>query len=190
MNAMVGKDGHKSISMEIQLGSTDYKYIVLYQDMSSRLVVKYHTRLIVRSIARLGTSLVPKQDQNWSLECPIGVPTSKTAQVLKEIERYRLDILGISESRWTGAGRQAGADGSTILFSGKNVDHHTEGVALVVRKDGQITRRMGTIQWKTNQSTLQLQLLQTDIHPVICTNQWRRRWNARCWVRTATGSSF
>ena len=31
--------------------------------------------------------------------------TSKTAQVLKEMQRYNLDILGISECRWTGTGR-------------------------------------------------------------------------------------
>ena len=29
-----------------------------------------------------------------------------TAQVAREIERYKLDILGISKCRWTGAGRQ------------------------------------------------------------------------------------
>jgi len=30
--------------------------------------------------------------------------TGKTAQVTKEMERYDLDILGVSECRWTGAG--------------------------------------------------------------------------------------
>jgi len=29
--------------------------------------------------------------------------TGKTAQVAKEMERYDLDILGVSECRWTGA---------------------------------------------------------------------------------------
>lgn len=34
-----------------------------------------------------------------------------------------------------GAGRQTGEVGYTILFSGRNGDHHSEGVALIVRKD-------------------------------------------------------
>ena len=29
----------------------------------------------------------------------------KTAQVVKEMQRYNLDILGISECRWSGSGR-------------------------------------------------------------------------------------
>ncbi|VDH90166.1 Hypothetical predicted protein [Mytilus galloprovincialis] len=31
--------------------------------------------------------------------------TSKTAQVIKEMQQYRLDILGVSECRWTGSGK-------------------------------------------------------------------------------------
>ena len=31
--------------------------------------------------------------------------TSKTAHVIKEMGKYKLDILGISECRWTGSGR-------------------------------------------------------------------------------------
>ena len=45
--------------------------------------------------------------------------TGKAAQVTKEMQRYNLDILGVSECRWTGAGRKTIRDGFTILFSGK-----------------------------------------------------------------------
>ena len=58
--------------------------------------------------------------------------TSKLAQVISEMKRYRLDILGVSECRWTGSGRQVTHDGSTI-YSGHE-DTHIRGVVLVISK--------------------------------------------------------
>ena len=60
--------------------------------------------------------------------------TSKAAQVIGEMRRYKLDILGISECRWTGSGRQAMSDGSVILYSG-HTDQHTRGVDLIISKE-------------------------------------------------------
>jgi hypothetical protein len=40
--------------------------------------------------------------------------TGKTAQVLKEMQRYHLDMLGISECRWTGTGKM-NITGETII---------------------------------------------------------------------------
>jgi len=44
------------------------------------------------------------------------------------------------------AGRLTAANGSTILYSGKNYDHYTEGVALIVKKDktNTLTTRFNT----------------------------------------------
>lgn len=47
--------------------------------------------------------------------------------------RYDLDILGVSECRWTGAGRKKTRDGFTILFSGKE-NAHANGVALILNR--------------------------------------------------------
>ncbi|CAJ1087276.1 craniofacial development protein 2-like [Xyrichtys novacula] len=44
--------------------------------------------------------------------------TSKLAQVVSEMRRYKLDILGISECYWTRSGRHTINDGSVILHSG------------------------------------------------------------------------
>ena len=54
----------------------------------------------------------------------------KCAQVVSEMQRVNLDILGISEMRWNGCGKMAAATGETILYSGKSdeVDHHEQGV--------------------------------------------------------------
>ena len=60
--------------------------------------------------------------------------TSKTAQVISEMKRYRLDILGISECRWTGSGRLTTSDGSLILYSGHE-DTHSHGVAIILSRE-------------------------------------------------------
>ncbi len=59
---------------------------------------------------------------------------SKSAQVIREMERYHLDILDISECRWTGSRRQLTSDGSVILSSGHK-DTHKYGVAIVLSRE-------------------------------------------------------
>ena len=58
---------------------------------------------------------------------------SKLAQVIREMKRYRLDILVVSKCRWTGSRRQMTHDGSTILYSGHEYTH-IRCVALVISK--------------------------------------------------------
>ena len=69
--------------------------------------------------------------------------TGKTAQVTKEMERYDLDILGVSECRWTGTGRKRTGDGFTILFLGKE-NTHASGVALIISRSTEKT----LIEWE------------------------------------------
>lgn len=44
------------------------------------------------------------------------------------MKRYKLDILGISWSRWTTSGRIKTTTGETVLYSGGEDDSHHEGV--------------------------------------------------------------
>ena len=57
----------------------------------------------------------------------------KMAQVIAEMNRNKLDILGIKESRWTRSGRMKTSTGKTILYSEREDDHdlHHEGVAII-----------------------------------------------------------
>ena len=48
--------------------------------------------------------------------------TGKTAQVEREMLLYRIDILGISECRWTGNGSVTTSLGNTIIYSGRMQD--------------------------------------------------------------------
>lgn len=55
------------------------------------------------------------------------------AQVAREMQGYKLNILGISECRWTGAGRQRIISGQTVLHAGDDMVHEG-GVAIVMSK--------------------------------------------------------
>ena len=58
--------------------------------------------------------------------------TGKMPQLVKEFDNYNLDILGVSEVRWTGMGKRRLASGHTIVFSGRPDNQHSEGVALLL----------------------------------------------------------
>ena len=56
-----------------------------------------------------------------------------TAQVAREMEGYKVDILGISECRWTGAGKQRITSGQTLLYVGDE-KMNEGGVAIMMSK--------------------------------------------------------
>ena len=58
----------------------------------------------------------------------------KTSQVTNEMRRYKLDILGISETHWIQSGQKRINLGELILFSERNDKHHSEGVAIILSK--------------------------------------------------------
>ena len=47
----------------------------------------------------------------------------KAAQIAREMERYRLDLLGLSEIRWTGAGCIKMGNGYTMIYAGEEIEH-------------------------------------------------------------------
>ena len=50
--------------------------------------------------------------------------TGKLAQIVNECNNYKIDILGISEARWTGSGKRRLDSGHTLLFSGRADEQH------------------------------------------------------------------
>ena len=69
--------------------------------------------------------------------------TSKAAQVASEFRRYRLDILGISECRWSESGKLVLNSGEMILWSGRENEHES-GTALML---GSLAVR-SLVEWK------------------------------------------
>ncbi|GFR93740.1 craniofacial development protein 2-like [Elysia marginata] len=57
--------------------------------------------------------------------------TGKTAQVTSEIQKYRLNILGISEVRWNGANNYVAPTGEVMYYSCRDHGLHRRGVALI-----------------------------------------------------------
>lgn len=61
--------------------------------------------------------------------------TGKTAQVCREMAKYKVEILGISECRWTGSGQVRTQTGVNIIFAGRNDNQHQSGVAIMMSKE-------------------------------------------------------
>ncbi|XP_050497514.1 craniofacial development protein 2-like [Diabrotica virgifera virgifera] len=57
----------------------------------------------------------------------------KMNNIIQEMQRLNIDILGISDTRWSSSGSFATNNGM-IYFSGNNDPHHRYGVAIVVSK--------------------------------------------------------
>ena len=76
--------------------------------------------------------------------------TGELAQVTAEMRRYKLHILGVNESRWTGSGRQTTTTGETALYSGREDSQHHEGVAVILRKG----MEKSLLEWKPVSSRL------------------------------------
>ena len=83
----------------------------------------------------IGVLAHPKHQQRiacWNVKTMYQL--GKTAQVCKEMRRYNIDILGVSECRWTGFGKMQTQTGETILYSGRE-DQHQHGVAVIMKKN-------------------------------------------------------
>ena len=63
--------------------------------------------------------------------------SGRTENVCREMLKYGIDILGVTESRWTGSGEQIHSSGVKILFSGhtNEAQGHNQGVALLLTKE-------------------------------------------------------
>ena len=56
------------------------------------------------------------------MDVPTLFQTGKMAQTIREFANYGLDVLGLTELRWTGSGMIMD-DETTFLYSGPNESH-------------------------------------------------------------------
>jgi exonuclease III len=69
---------------------------------------------------------------------------SRLRQVLKEIMEYKLDLLGLSETRWHGSGELTTATGELLIYSGRTGEEkHEYGFGLILSK----AMRKSLIEW-------------------------------------------
>ena len=96
--------------------------------------------------------------------------SGKTAEIAAEMHRYKLSILGISETRWLQSGEKTTPSGNVILYSGHEEDDapHTEGVALILTREAQKAligwvphgSRIIEATFKTNHNKIRLNVVQ------------------------------
>ena len=80
-----------------------------------------HSRINVSSRARIGT---------WNVQTLY--QTRKLANVIKEMNRCGISVLGIAEIHWTGKGHFTTANDELVIFSGRQV--HRAGVGVILSK--------------------------------------------------------
>lgn len=80
-------------------------------------------RRIPGSLLRIGT---------WNVRCLY--EAGKLQNTAQEMERLKLDILGLSEVRWLGTG-QCSTDNTVMYYSGNNDRYHYNGVGIIVTKE-------------------------------------------------------
>ena len=68
----------------------------------------------------------------------------KLHQVLREMTNYKVEILCVSEARWTDSGRRIIASGHTIFYSGRTDNLRRGGVAVIVTRKEEKT----VLEWK------------------------------------------
>ena len=86
----------------------------------------------------------------WNPDVRTMYETGKLLKVTAEMRRYKLHILGVSESRWTGSGRQTTTTGETVLYSEREDNQHHEEVATILRKG----MEKSLLEWKPVSSRL------------------------------------
>ncbi|VDP55941.1 unnamed protein product [Schistosoma mattheei] len=75
--------------------------------------------------------------------------TGRAFQIVAEMRRYNLEVLGTSETHWTQVGQQRLTSGRLLLYSGHDEENapHTQGVALMLSKQAQ----NALIRWESHE---------------------------------------
>ena len=94
------------------------------------------------SMADLPTPKYKKRVGPWNVRTLYQV--GKLQQVLREMTNYKVEIVCVSEARWTDSGRRILASGHTIFYSGRTDNLHRGGVAVIVTRKVENT----LLEWK------------------------------------------
>lgn len=70
----------------------------------------------------------------------------KASQIAVEMKQYNLSIIGLSDIRWTQAGKTKLSSGETVIYSGHNQDNapNTQGVGIMLSREA----ARSLMEWK------------------------------------------
>ena len=68
----------------------------------------------------------------------------KSAQLAREMDKYKIDVMGISQCRWMGQGKVKMNTGESVFFSGREDNIHRHGVAIMMTKKAE----KALLEWK------------------------------------------
>ena len=94
----------------------------------------------------------------------------RTIQVAREMKNYKIEVLGLSETRWLHTGQLRLSSGEQLLYSGHTEDGtpHTGGVALMQAPEAQqapvgwelVNSRIITAKFTTKKKVIRLNIIQ------------------------------
>ncbi|KAK7010836.1 craniofacial development protein 2 [Biomphalaria glabrata] len=84
--------------------------------------------LTTKTSTRIGT---------WNIITLYDSGSGRINEVASEMRKYKIKVLGLSETRWNGSGLSNLTTGESIIYSGhEDLDHnHTQGVALLLSRE-------------------------------------------------------
>jgi exonuclease III len=92
--------------------------------------------------------------------------SGKSAQIAKEMDRYNIEILGLSEVRWNTSGMTTISTGHTIIYSGypNKVDPHEKGDGFLLNK----TSKKSLLEWNPNSPRIVTARFDTKFQKTTC----------------------
>ncbi|KAL9965582.1 hypothetical protein ACROYT_G029403 [Oculina patagonica] len=75
---------------------------------------------------------------NWNVRTMY--TAGNVAQVVRLMNQMKVQIMGISECRWIGAGTMKLSSGETVLYSGRDYDQHMQGVAIMMTPEDYVVK--------------------------------------------------
>ena len=124
-----------------------------------------------KEAARLTPLLTPRTSARlatWNIRTMY--ETGKTVQVAREMKRYKIGVLGLSETRWLQSGQLRLLSGEHLLYSGhiEEAVPHTEGVALMLAPEARaaligwepVNSCIITVKFTTKKKDIRLNIIQ------------------------------
>ena len=159
---------------ETSIATAPYCGEVGAQDDNAQLNQHARQRMTPKPLMKLLSPKVCVKIGQWNVRTMF--ERGKCAQVVKEMKRYGISILGVSEMRWNSCGKMRMATGETVLYSGMDEGEcHERGVELILSKDA-------------TQSWLEWEPVSERIIRARFNSRWRQVTVIQCYAPTNEAS--